>query len=94
LFRHMRIANASQHIGNGVSYTHLYRSPNTANGLPARFDYTRDFPLISQLTETNAAQTKSSQIASRAATSAAAVMLPHVKLAFLFPLNHRFFGHS
>jgi len=62
--------------------------------LPARLDDAGDYAFTGQFTEANTTQTKAPYIASGPPAAIAPVAHPHLEFAFLFPLDHGYFGHS
>src|SRR6185436_19254562 len=74
LLDHLRVANAGQHIGDGITHAH-WISPGPSRRLPAGLDDAGDVALEGELTDLVAAETELAERAARAAGELAAVAL-------------------
>src|ERR1700733_7635626 len=69
--RRLRVANARQHVGDGIGYGHV-SSPGLLS-LPARFDYAGNLARQSELAKTDPAQVEFTNVAARTPATETAV---------------------
>src|SRR6266571_4868571 len=85
-----RVAHAGQHVGDGISHTHLTFRP-----LPTGLAHAGDLPTERELAETDAAQLEFAQRAAAAAAALAAVVAAHPELGLpLDLLDPRLLRHA
>jgi hypothetical protein len=78
-----RVANARQHVGDGITH-HLFEP----SSLPARLGYARQFAQQGQLAHAQAAHFKLADISARTATPPAPIPVTNLKLQLLALSRH------